>query len=71
MKVEKAFTIDGKIVKEAFQKGNIAVYKDDSDDCGYICYFVDNATGVVLFKQYITADMSQGVGYIRGVNFLG
>ncbi len=71
MKVEKAFTIDGVVVKEIFNKGDITVYEDDRDCCEVICYFVNNKTSAVLFKQTISADMGQGTGYISGNNFLG
>lgn len=71
MKVEKAFTIDGKVVSECFQKGDISVYLDESDITEVICYFVDNKTSDVLFKQIVSADMGQGLGFISNVHLEG
>lgn len=71
MKVEKAFTIDGKVVSECFQKGNITVYINDKDITEVICYYVDNKSSEVLFKQRVSADMGQGTGYISDVTFVG
>lgn len=71
MKLEKAFMIDGKVVGESFQKGNISVYETCGDSTEITCYFVDNKTGDVLFKQDIYADMGQGTGYISNIHFEG
>jgi len=71
MKVEKSFSIDGKIVEKEFQKGDISVYSYYEDDSEMTIFFVNNKTELVLFKQTITADCNQNFGVIRGVNFEG
>ncbi len=70
MKLEKAFTIDGKVVVKEFQKGDISIYSD-GDSCEMTLYFVNNKTEEVMFKQTIAADMGQGTGYISDMTFEG
>ncbi len=65
MKVQKAFTIDGKVVNQVFQKGEITVYEYQPDSSVAILYFVNNKTEFVIFKQDIEADE------IYNINFLG
>ena len=71
MKVEKSFSIDGKIVEKEFQKGDISVYSYYEDDSKLTLFFVNNKTELVLFKQTITADCNQNFGFINSVNFEG
>ena len=71
MKVEKSFSIDGKIVEKEFQKGDISVYSYYEDDSKMTIFFVNNKTEMVLFKQTITADCNQNFGFINSVNFEG
>lgn len=72
MKVEKAFTIDGLVVTEAYRQSHITVYEYLACDNTLACYyFVDTVTGDIVFKQTIEADMSQGTGYISDVVFEG
>lgn len=71
MKVEKSFSIDGKIVEKEFQKGDISAYFYFEDDSEMTIFFVNNKTELVLFKQTITADCNQNFGVISSVNFEG
>ncbi len=70
MKLEKAFTINGKVVVKEFQKGDISIYSD-GDPYEMTLYFVNNKTDEVMFKQTIAADMGQGTGYISDMTFEG
>ncbi len=70
MKLEKAFTINGKVVVKEFQKGDISIYSD-GDSYEMTLYFVNNKTEEVMFKQTIAADMGQGTGYISDMTFEG
>lgn len=71
MKVEKAFTINGRVVTEVFRKGDFTVYEYESGVGEMTLYFVNNKTETVMFQQYIEADMSQGTGYISNILFQG
>lgn len=70
MKLEKAFTIGGKVVVKEFQKDDISIYSD-GDSYEMTLYFVNNKTDEVMFKQTIAADMGQGTGYISDMTFEG
>lgn len=71
MKLEKAFTIDGKVVVKEFQKDDISIYSRGDSDIEIVLYFVDNKTDEIMFKQTIAADMGQGTGYISDMTFEG
>lgn len=69
MKLEKAFTIDGKVVVKEFQKDDISIYSRGDSDIEIILYFVNNKADEIMFHQTIAADMAQGVGYISEIIF--
>lgn len=67
MKVEKAYTIDGDVVIQVFQKDNITVYEHIDNAGNTISYFTDNKTEKVLFKQTMVDANYEDIRYL-GVN---
>lgn len=71
MKIEKVISIEGNIVSLVFRGKNISVYHYDEDDSSMVVYFVSNQNEDVLFKQKISADCNQNVGFISDINYEG
>lgn len=70
MELTSVFMIDGNQVEKQFEKGDICVYSHtDMEDV--TLYFVNKATGKVMFKGEITASCNQNFALIDRVHFEG
>lgn len=68
MQVQTEQTINGKVVHQIGKVGPFKVFQEDIEDsCGSeLLYFV-NQSGNVVSTMGITADMSQGCGFISDI----
>ena len=70
MKIEMKVVIENRPCTKVFQKNDITVYSVDTEVTDEdVLYFAKGDK--VLFKQTITADCGQNVGYISGIDYEG
>ena len=70
MELTSVFMIDGNQVEKQFEKGDICVYSH-TDMEEVTLYFVNKASGKVMFKGKVTASCNQNFALIDNVHFEG
>ncbi len=65
--IKKNKIIEGKNSTLMFTKGDISVYKSDSEKYNEVLFFIKN--DILLFTQTISADSCQNNGYVSEINF--